>query len=302
MSNSPVYQPENLLKEQLVAIGATVIPFLGFVGAVIYGYMQGVSIWAFVILFALYAVNFFGITIGYHRLFTHRGFETFKLVKVGLALAGAMAIQGPLNRWVANHRRHHAFSDKPGDPHSPHAHGDEGFIPFAKGVWHAHIGWLFDREKTVMHKFAADILKDKTISRIDRFYGWWIVLSLLVPTLLGWGLIGGWQGALEGLLWGGFARLFLVYHVSWSVNSICHIFGSRPYKTSDKSRNNFIMGIIAFGEGWHNNHHKFPGSVMHGLRWWQIDFSGYFILMLEKLGLAWGLKRISREQVKTRER
>jgi stearoyl-CoA desaturase (delta-9 desaturase) len=231
-----------------------------------------------------YLLTGLGITVGYHRLFTHSSFETKRPVKYIFAVLGSMAVEGSLFDWCARHRNHHAHSDKEGDNHSPNLHG-KGFVNLLKGLWFAHTGW-FIQEKPPAHKGINDLQKDPGLCKIDKLFPLWAVLTLLLPTVLGGLLSLSWMGALTGLLWGGLARVFLVHHATWSVNSICHVFGSRPFKTNDLSTNNWIVGILALGEGYHNFHHAAPRSARHGVLPFEFDISYYVIKGLEVVGLA----------------
>ncbi len=226
-----------------------------------------------------------GITVGYHRLFTHRAFETNKVVQFVLAVLGSMAVEGPLLKWVAIHRRHHQCSDTPDDPHSPHEQGD-GFLGLLCGLWHAHVGWFFQPDPPNLPHYVKDLRQSETLRIASALFPLWATLSLLIPAALGGLLTHSWLGVVTGLVWGGLARIFLVHHVTWSINSICHLWGRQPFRTGDQSRNNFVFGVLGFGEGWHNNHHAFPTSPKFGLRWWQIDLGYWFIWMLALLGLA----------------
>ena len=238
-----------------------------------------------------------GITVGFHRLFTHRSFDCPPWVRAAFAIAGSMAAQGPVVRWVADHRRHHAFSDKEGDPHSPHLRNLHGFVGSVRELWHAHIGWFFSAEKTRLKKFAPDLLVDRMIGRIDKRYYTWLFLTLAIPFALG-GLIGhSLRAALTALLWAGLVRVFFVHHVTWSINSICHFFGKKPYETRDESRNNMWLAIPSLGESWHNSHHAFPTSSVHGLGTFQIDLSARLISTLETLGWASNVKRPTAAQI-----
>jgi stearoyl-CoA desaturase (delta-9 desaturase) len=200
-----------------------------------------------------------------------------------------MAVQGPLLRWVAMHRRHHQFSDQQDDPHSPHQHG-RGILGLLRGGWHAHIGWAFTPDPPNMSHYVKDLQQDGPVRVVSVLFPLWVTIGLLIPAVLGGLLNCTWMGALSGLLWGGLVRIFLVHHVTWSVNSVCHLWGRQPFQVSDQSRNNFVFGVLALGEGWHNNHHAFPTSARHGLRWWQIDLSYYVIRVLALLGLAWNVR------------
>jgi len=272
-----------------VALAAVVIPFVALVIAIVLLWKKAVGATELLLLAGMYTATLMGITVGYHRLISHRAFETMPVIRNVLAILGSMAAQGPVLHWAAIHRRHHSFADRPGDPHSPHMHG-EGPKGILRGLWHAHTGWLFVHEITDWAHYAPELLRDKAIFTISQLYFLWIAIGLLIPTVIGGLAAGDLHGALYGFLWGGLVRISLVHHTTWSVNSICHVYGSRPYKIHDRAANNPIMAILAFGEGWHNNHHAFPTSAMHGFRWWQIDLSGYVIRTLQALGLAWNLK------------
>jgi stearoyl-CoA desaturase (delta-9 desaturase) len=237
----------------------------------------------------MYALTALGITVGYHRLFTHRAFETGRVGQFILGILGAMAVEGPLLKWVAMHRIHHQHSDEEGDPHSPHDRG-RGVIGLLRGLWHAHLGWAFDDDPANWSGYVKDLRQSRLLRRVSALFPVWVAIGLLIPTLLGWLLLGGWSGALLGLVWGGLVRIFLVHHVTWSVNSVCHLWGRRPFRTGDHSKNNFLFGVLAMGEGWHNNHHAYPTSARHGLRWWQVDVSYWVIRSLALLGLAWNVK------------
>jgi stearoyl-CoA desaturase (delta-9 desaturase) len=215
-----------------------------------------------------------------------------------LAIAGSLAIEGSVTSWVAAHRRHHAFSDREGDPHSPHLVEEDGFRGVVKGLWHAQVGWLFTADETSIERWAPDMLRDPVMVRINRLFPVWVVLSLFVlPAGLGLVLTHSWHGVLTAFLWGGLARVFLLHHVTWSVNSICHFYGRKDFSTTDESTNNWALSLVSFGESWHNNHHAFPTSAVHGLKRWQLDASAAVIVLLEKSRLAWGVKRPSTKQL-----
>jgi len=238
----------------------------------------------------MYLLTGLGITVGFHRLFTHQSFETNPVVKFIFGILGSMAVQGPLLHWVALHRIHHQHSDDHDDPHTPHGHGS-GVLGILKGLWHGHMGWLFRKEPPDLMRYVKDLRKSKLLRSVSALFPLWVALGLIFPTIAGWLLIGGWKGALLGLLWGGLARICLVHHVTWSINSVCHLWGRQPYPVDDHSRNNFIVGVLALGEGWHNNHHAFPTSARHGLKWWQPDMSYWVIRVLAFLKLAWNVKQ-----------
>ncbi len=248
------------------------------------------------LLIGMYLMTAVGITVGYHRLFTHRSFESFGWIKGMFAIFGSMAVQGPLFTWVADHRKHHQHSDLDGDPHSPHLHGS-GIWDVIQGAWHSHVGWLFNKGVSDHGRFVKDLSKSKLLSFIDKSFLLWLVVGMIFPAVLGGLLKMSWVGVLTGFVWGGLVRMFLVHHVTWSVNSACHLWGARPYASGDQSRNNPIFGVLAMGEGWHNAHHAFPTSARHGLKWWQVDMSYYMIWVLQKCRLAWAVRLPSKEAI-----
>jgi stearoyl-CoA desaturase (Delta-9 desaturase) len=236
-------------------------------------------------MLVMYALAGFGVTIGFHRLLTHRAFQTPRPVRLLLAILGSSAGQGMAINWIATHRRHHQLSDHEGDPHSPHLHGKHGW-GLLRGMLHAHVGWCFDADPADMARSVPELLADRAMLRIDRLYFLWVFLGILLPaTALGlWS--HSWNGFISGLIWGGIVRICLMQHVTWSINSVCHVWGGREFHTADHSTNNFPVALLSLGEGWHNNHHAFPTSARHGLRWWQIDFSYIVIRAMALLGLA----------------
>jgi stearoyl-CoA desaturase (delta-9 desaturase) len=242
----------------------------------------------------MYLLTALGVTVGFHRLITHRSFETYGWVKFTLAACGAMAVQGSMLQWAALHRRHHRYSDAPGDPHSPHPH-DGGVRGVLRGAWHAHMGWLFAAVPADLDNSIKDLTRSRTLRVADALWPVWIVLGLAIPGLIGGLAKGDWPGVWSGVIWGGLVRMFLVHHVTFGVNSACHLWGSRPYRCADQSRNNAVVGVLALGEGWHNAHHAFPTSARHGLRWWQIDVSYYVICLMKWVGLAWSVRIPSAE-------
>lgn len=268
---------------------AVILPFVGLVAAAVL--LWGVAFdWVHLALMAgMYAITVLGITVGFHRQFTHKSFETSKAVRAILGVMGSMAVEGPLIKWVATHRSHHQHSETELDPHSPHLHG-MGFKGLLQGLWYAHAGWLFSPEATDLPRYVPDLLKDRVTKFISDSFTMWVAIGLILPAVIGGLVTWSLWGALLGFLWGGLARVFLVHHVTWSINSVCHVWGSREFKSRDESRNNPIFGILAFGEGWHNNHHAFPTSARHGLRWWQFDLSYVCIKALELVGLAWKVR------------
>jgi stearoyl-CoA desaturase (delta-9 desaturase) len=249
------------------------------------------------ILAALYVPCGLGITVGFHRLLTHRSFQTKPWLRGLLAILGSMAIEGPVISWVADHRKHHAYSDRLGDPHSPHVDHGRGLRGALRGLLHAHVGWLFDHtQRGHRERFAPDLLADPVVSFVDRTFFLWAALGLLIPLLLGLLLGGSANAALDGLLWGGAVRLFLLHHVTYSINSLCHFFGRRRFATDDRSRNLAWLAPLSFGEAWHNNHHAFPTSAVHGMGPRELDLSALLIAGLERIGLVWDVRRVSPER------
>ncbi len=243
------------------------------------------------LLFMWILTGDFGISVGYHRLFTHRSFETTSSVRAALAIAGAMAGQGPVTYWVAIHRAHHMHSDHEGDPHSPTVDSDSMFDR-VRAFCHGHFAWALQHEIPSPKQYAPDLLKDATLRKIGRLYPLWVVLGLLLPGLIGALLTFSWKGFVGGVLWGGFIRLAVVNHLIWAVNSIGHKFGRHDFDTGDNSRNNSMLATLTFGEGWHNTHHAKPHSARFSQHWWQIDIGYCTIRLLELLGLAWNVRSI----------
>ena len=294
----PATQASRLV--QWVTFLAIVIPLLGLIAAPFFLWGWGFRWTDLGLLLGMYVLTALGITVGFHRLFVHRSFETYMWVKVILAILGSMAVQGPLAQWVGQHRRHHQYSDTPEDPHTPHHHGD-GILGVLRGFWHAHIGWFFDPEPPDLARYVPDILGSAALRWTSRLFPLWVALGLILPGVLGGLITRSWGGVWTGVLWGGLVRVLLVHHVTWSVNSACHLWGARPFESGDMSRNNPVFGILALGEGWHNTHHAFPSSARHGLRWWQIDVSYWVIRLLALFRLAWNVKLPSSEaQIKRR--
>lgn len=289
--------PASITLRVVTAI-AVVLPLVGFAASIVYAWGWGLGWVDVALLVGMYVVTALGITVGYHRLFTHKSFETNATIRFILAAMGSMAVQGPLMQWVAQHRRHHQYSDTYKDPHSPHTHGT-GVWGVLRGFWHAHIGWLFQSDAVGLERYVRDLKKLRSLRIASALFPVWVLVGLMVPTIIGGLVTGTWAGAFLGFLWGGLARVFLVHHVTWSVNSVCHLWGSRPYPEHDQSRNNFVMGVLAMGEGWHNNHHAFPLSARHGLRWWQIDVSYYIIRLMSAVGLAWKVRLPDFSRVRT---
>ena len=277
----------------------TVVPFL-MLGVVVWQTRQSLLHWHDIVVFAIvYVLTGLGITVGFHRHFTHRAFQTSRAVRAILAVLGTAAIEGPITAWVADHRKHHAFSDQEGDPHSPHVDHGHGLRGALRGLAHAHVGWLFlHTQRASKQRYAPDLLADPLIRFIDRTTLWWIALGLALPFGLGWLLGGSLAAGLTGGLGGGAMRILLLHHVTYSINSLCHFFGRRRFETGDQSRNLLWLAPLTFGEAWHNNHHAFPTSAAHGLRWYEraLDPSALLIASLERLGLVWNVVRISPER------
>jgi stearoyl-CoA desaturase (Delta-9 desaturase) len=274
------------------------VPLVGLLAAIVLLWDRAIGPLELGLLVGLYVVTALGVTLGYHRMFTHRAFESSRAFRAIVAVLGSMAIEGSVITWVADHRKHHAFTDQEGDPHSPHLSGP-GLIGAVKGLWHAHVGWLFESVGTAeRERFAADLVKDRVIRVIDKLFGLWIAVSFAIPFALGWIIGGGLGSALTCLLWGGFVRIFLLHHVTWSINSVCHFFGRRRFDIADESRNVFWLAPLSMGESWHHNHHAFPTSAFHGLRFWEriADPTGLLIALLEKLGIVWNVVRVSPER------
>jgi stearoyl-CoA desaturase (delta-9 desaturase) len=283
--------------EKLANLGAVVVPFLATATAIILLWNRVVSPADLVIMVVMYLATALGITVGYHRLLTHRSFQTSKPVEYTFAALGSMAVQGPVNSWVADHRKHHAHTDKEGDPHSPHVGHGDGLGGVLGGLWHAHTGWLLTEQgRADWKKYAPDLYEDGGMRFLSRHFVALVVISLAIPTLAGYAISGTLAGAATGLLWGGLVRVFFVHHITWSVNSVCHFFGSRRFETDDESTNVFWLALPSLGESWHHNHHAFPRSAVQGLRRWELDPSGLVIAAMEKVGLARNVVRISPER------
>jgi stearoyl-CoA desaturase (delta-9 desaturase) len=278
-------------------VGVT-LPVAGLVMAIVTSVWWGFE-WVNVgLMVGMYLATMTGITVGFHRLFTHRSFQTVRPIQVVLAALGSMAFQGPMLDWVARHRRHHQHSDADGDPHSPYPHGT-GLLGLLKGFWHAHIGWAFAPMPDELARYAGDLRRDRLLRVTSDLFALWALIGVLIPAGIGWALLG-WKGAVTGFLWGGLVRILLAHHITWCVNSVCHLWGSKPYAAGDESRNNAVVGLLALGEGWHNNHHAFPSSARHGLRWWQIDISYYIIRTLTAVGLAWKVRLPTERELELR--
>jgi stearoyl-CoA desaturase (Delta-9 desaturase) len=283
--------------EKIANLGAVVVPFAATIVAIVLLWNSLVSPADLIIAAAMYLLTAIGITVGYHRLLTHRSFQTSKPLEYTFATLGSMAVQGPVIAWVADHRKHHAHTDEEGDPHSPHVAEDGHHQGVMRGLWHAHTGWLMSNQgRADWKKYARDLYEDNGMRTINRRFPLLVLATLAIPALAGFLVTGTALGALTGFLWGGLVRIFFVHHVTWSVNSVCHFLGSRRFDTDDHSTNVFWLAIPSLGESWHHNHHAFPRSAVHGMRRWEPDPSGLIITGLEKLGLARNVVRISPER------
>jgi stearoyl-CoA desaturase (delta-9 desaturase) len=287
----------NETRDRIVTGTVTALPFVAL-------FVVGWQLWNdalswsdLVVFFICYSLTGLGVTVGFHRHLTHRAFKAKRWVRGTLAILGSAAIEGPVISWVADHRKHHAFADVEGDPHSPHVDHGQGLRGALRGLWHAHVGWLFiHTQRGNKERYAPDLLKDPLIRFVDRTFVLWVTAGLLAPFLLGWLIGGSIETALTGLLWGGAVRMLVVHHVTFSINSLCHFFGRKDYDTGDESRNLAWLAPFTFGEAWHNNHHAFPTSYAHGLQRWQFDPSRIVIRALERLGLVWDVVRVSPER------
>ena len=272
---------------------AVTIPFVAFIVAVVLLWDRGVG-WHDLALFgAMYVLTAFGVTVGFHRMLTHRSLQTSKPVEYLFAILGSMSVQGPVIAWVADHRKHHAHADEEGDPHSPHVGAGSGL----RGLLHAHMGWLLiEQGGASKRKYARDLLEDPGMRRISRGFPMIVLAGLALPAAAGYLITGRWTGALTGLLWGGFVRIFFIHHVTWSINSVCHFFGRRRFDIEDHSTNVWWLALPSMGEAWHHNHHAFPRSAAHGLGRFELDPSAWLIRAMEKFGLVWNVVRIAPER------
>ena len=288
-SPEPLVEGRKSVLEHVLVIIFMVVPLVGLAVAVWLAWGWGMSVTDVAIAIVAYYVSGMGVTVGFHRYFTHKSYKARRPLKIVLAVAGSLALQGSIVTWVADHRRHHAFSDKEGDPHSPWLFGT-GPIAVARGFWHAHMGWLFDRDRTNVRRFAPDLLADRDITAIDKRFILLTAVSLGLPALIGGLVTWSWWGALTALLWGGLVRVGLLHHVTWSINSICHMFGNRPFASRDRAANVWWLAILSFGESWHNLHHADPTCARHGVKRGQIDTSARLIWIFEKFGWVYDVR------------
>ena len=294
---SDIQPVENETRDRIITGLVTIIPFLAVIAAGWQVWGSALN-WTDVFLFVvLYFFTGLGITVGFHRLLTHRSFKTTPWLRGLVGILGSAAIEGPVISWVADHRKHHTVSDEHGDPPSPHVDHGGGWKGAMKGLFHAHVGWIFiHTQRGNKERFAPDLIKDPVINWVDRTFLLWAIAGLLLPFALGWIIGGSVVAGLTGLLWGGLVRVFVLHHFTYSINSLCHTFGKQEFETTDQSRNLALIAIPTLGEAYHNSHHAFPTSATHGLRWWQIDISSLVINGLEKTGLVWDVVRVSPER------
>ena len=284
-----------LRAQRRITLLMTVAPVAGVALAVWSFWGRGVHVAALAIAGAFYVITGLGISVGFHRLFTHRSFTAVRPLRVALAVAGSMAVEGSVISWTATHRRHHAFADEYGDPHSPHLALAPGLRGVALGLWHAHMGWLFDAQKSDATEWVPDLLGEPAIARVDRLFPLLSLLTFVLPALIGLVVTRSWSGMLWAFVWGSLVRIFLLHHVTWSINSVCHFYGREAYRAHDESRNVWPLSFVSFGEAWHNNHHAFPWSARLGLRAWEVD-PGWYALRLFR-----GLRMVSHVKVPTRK-
>uniref|UniRef100_B8HKZ1 Stearoyl-CoA 9-desaturase n=1 Tax=Cyanothece sp. (strain PCC 7425 / ATCC 29141) TaxID=395961 RepID=B8HKZ1_CYAP4 len=289
----------NLVK-LLHNLAITLLPFSGFI-YVLSLILKGVSpqLSDLLILIGMWAISGLGITVGFHRLLAHHSFSTMPAIKIAFAIMGCMAAQGPPIIWVSIHRKHHEYSDRPGDPHSPCSKGSN--FTKLRGWWHAHLGWMFAYEIPNPARYASDLLRDRDIRWVNQTYFLWVVLGFVIPAIVEAIITQSWIGLAQGVLWGGLVRLFVVQNIVWSINSFCHLIGERGFKTEEGSRNIGLLSIPSLGESWHNNHHAFPHSARFGLKWWQVDMGYGLIALLERLGWVYAVKSPSMNMIRAKQ-
>jgi stearoyl-CoA desaturase (Delta-9 desaturase) len=288
-------------RDRIITGAVTVIPFLALGVVAWQAWARVLRVSDLVVFAILYVATGLGVTVGFHRHFTHRSFATSGPVRAVLAVLGSAAIEGPVISWVADHRKHHAFSDLPGDPHSPHVDHGDGLRGALRGLAHAHLGWLFlHTQRGAKRRYAPDLLADPVVRFVDRTFVLWTVAGLGAAFGLGVAIGGSITAGLTGLLWGGAVRILVLHHMTYSINSLCHFFGRRRFETGDESRNLMWLALPTFGESWHNNHHAFPTSASHGLRRWELDISSLVIRGLEAVGLVWDVVRVSPQRQQAR--
>jgi stearoyl-CoA desaturase (delta-9 desaturase) len=284
-------------KHKAFLIATSVVPPVGLVAAIVLLWNKAVSPRDLAILACFYVAIGLGLSLGFHRLLTHRSFKTHPKVRFALGALGTMGAHGPPLIWVAHHRRHHQNADREGDPHSPHLHAGEGLWATFRGLWYAHSGWRFNMDAASNPiRYAPDVLRDRGLMWLSRHYIAVTLAGIVLPGLVGFALSGTAAGAATGALWGGLVRIFIGHHVVYSVNSLGHFIGPRRFETRDHSRNLALLALPTFGDSWHNNHHAFPAAAHHGMRWWELDPAAWLLKLMERLGLAWDINRVSRQR------
>ncbi len=299
-ASASVAAPETQSPAERIAVAVFVaVPLLAVLLAIPVAWGWGIGVSDLVIAAVFYTVAAHGITLGFHRAFTHRSYTPNRPLKIALAVAGSLAVQGPVIRWVSDHRKHHAFSDAEGDPHSPWKYG-ESFSGLTKGFFHAHVGWLFDEEQTPAERYAPDLLKDADIVRISNQFRMWVAVTLVAPAVIGGLVTWSWHGALTAFFWASLVRVALVHHVTWSINSVCHIWGRHPFRTRDRAGNVAWLSLLSGGESWHNLHHADPTSARHGALRGQVDTSAAMISLFERRGWATDVRWPRAERLRSR--
>ncbi|MGO4443530.1 acyl-CoA desaturase [Mycobacterium sp. 2YAF39] len=293
--------PKSARAKRVVALVTVGIPAIGFAIAAYMTFAGTVTILDLSLFAVFYAIQMFGVSIGFHRYLAHKAFKTSPFFEGVLMIMGSMALEGPILFWVSTHRRHHRFSDEEGDPHSPNRSGD-GLLGKLKGLWYAHVPWMFSDQESRVAVFAPDVVRDRRLYYFNRTYPLWALVSLLLPALLGFAIGGTLAAGFSGFIFGGLARVFVANQAAWCVGSVSHMIGSRPFATRDDSANNWPVAILTFGEGLQNNHHAFPGAYRHAMRWWEPDLSGWVIALLAKAGVVWDLKMPDRNRINSRLR
>ena len=293
--------PKSAYAKRVVALITIGVPAIGFAIAMYLMFTGRATALDYTLFAVFYVIQMFGVSIGFHRYLAHKSFKTSRFFEGVLMITGSMALEGPVLFWVATHRRHHRFSDEAGDPHSPNLSG-AGLRGKLKGLWYAHIPWMFSDEESRTTVFAPDVVRDRRLYYYNRTYPIWALASLLLPAVLGFAIGGTLAAAFSGFIFGGLARVFLANQAAWCVGSISHMVGSRPFVTKDDSANNWPVAIFTFGEGLQNNHHAFPGAYRHAMRWWEPDLSGWVIAALAKAGVVWDLKMPDRQKINSRLR
>ncbi|MBV1895690.1 MAG: acyl-CoA desaturase [Rhodobacteraceae bacterium] len=287
--------------QKVHAIAIAILPAIGTVAALWIAFTQGVSTLDLALCAVFYSITMLGISVGFHRQFSHRSFKTTTPIRVALAIAGSMAAQGSVVYWISNHRRHHQYTDKAGDIHSPYM-DEEREMGIIEGFWHSHMGWTFDHSMTNALMYAKDLYRDPAIARVNQLYYVWVFGGMIVPAVIGGLATLSWWGAFTAFLWGGMVRMFLCYHFTNGIDSVTHIFGTRPFKSGDHSTNNAVWALPTMGEGWHNNHHTFPSSAVFGLTWWQLDPGAWLLYGLKSVGLVWDIQRPSEKMISDKQK